>query len=116
MRGKSTGCARVVLCDGDGLSGWLIGFHFRIQFVLSCDGCGLRDFTFFALGMGGNSGPFFEANDPASQFEQALLPLVVRFGPLLVTEDGIEPECIDETHQGIQLADQMNKLGYLGEN
>ena len=90
--------------------------RFGVQLVLSCGRYGLRNFIFFAFRMGGNSGPFFEADNAASQFEQTLLPLIVRFGPLFVAENGIEPECIDNPHQAIKLADQVNKLRRPEEN
>ena len=65
--------------------------RFGVQLVLSCGRCGLRNFIFFAFRMGGNSGPFSRPIMRTYQFEQTLLPLIVRFGPLFVAENGIEP-------------------------
>lgn len=75
---------------------------------------GLGYFPFFALGVGGNAGSFLDVDDATGQFNETLPPLIRGVGALFAGQYSVQPEGINDPHQGIQLADQVCKLGNLG--
>jgi len=64
--------------------------------------------------VGGNAGSFLDADDATGQFNETLLPLIRGVGALFAGQYSVQPEGINDPHQGIQLADQVCKLGNLG--